>query len=114
MKFIIISLCILKASPEAPGRSDKKKSNFEAVRAKLAEATKKSRDKATSLLIDNDQDPVIDRKRKLSESLNKKILGIDVDQREDFIQELDDDSSSGREGFNEHVQNFIRQVNSFI
>lgn len=35
---------------------------------------------------------------------------MDVDQREEIIHELEDDSSSGREGFNEHVQNFIRQV----
>ena len=35
---------------------------------------------------------------------------MDVDHREKSIHDLEDDSNSGQDGFNEHLHNLILQV----
>lgn len=83
---------------DPPHPVQKKKISFEEVRAKLAKATEKK----------NQEDP--ERKRKLSDSLSKKISSLDTDLRNEFKLDLEMDENLYKDAFNDNMKTIFQQA----
>lgn len=86
------------------------------MRAKLAEATKKKKDdsaKLSPIEVSPTKDDRIERKRKVSDSLSKKISSLDTDYRDTFKFDLDlemENELSYKDAFNDSVKTIFQQA----